>query len=398
MNEKSPASAALDEVKRLLGMIFSEFTYEGEPAAADKSIRVRVTDTFPVPPLARIALAVGQVGVLMSPQDKERWRVGFGFRGVACAIIHSKHGVWIEAASSDETLVADIVIAVRKAVRVVETRLLEPVARQQLLEGSVTAANDYARIRGMYRHFRRTTEGLLAGQLVPLPPAEPKTVVGPTDMPEGALDFLDTITESMGRRSQALYNQVAAIVAYFSMLEHVLFLLTAFQPTSVETPDIRAAIGRSWSDKWTFVFPLTSPASKAHYDALHRIAETHRNFYSHGGHGRGGTTLYFHFPSVGAMPMTMSHSGEQRTFNVWASEAHPLDEEVAQLWAAFDAVDKFIANGSMRLAMTYIDAGLDVRFDAKARSEFAAAATSDETFDAWLELQAIATAHFDNFE
>ena len=79
------------------------------------------------------------------------------------------------------------------------------------------------------------------------------------------------------------WEAIAAVGAYFSLLEHESVLVSAFADVTPGGGALLSFIGDWWSDKFRRLFDMGDAATNRVHQHLHEIAETYRNPYSHGG-------------------------------------------------------------------------------------------------------------------
>ncbi|MFH9786036.1 hypothetical protein ACH4NU_37935 [Streptomyces sp. NPDC017259] len=182
--------------------------------------------------------------------------------------------------------------------------------------------------------------------------------------------------------TEGFHNTVAMVSAYFSLLEHNLVLLLPFLGFDPSKRDLKSFIGDRWGMKFKRVFPVDSnnPA-KAHFDALHRIAEEYRNTYGHGGFDKFGSSILFHMEGVGALPAVLSDIRDRPYFSFT-----PIDvDDFEGIKEIFDAFDDWVNETAAQLAMKWIKGGLDVYYDDHFRAQVKEAMRSEDDFMEMLE-------------
>ncbi|MFD5827582.1 hypothetical protein [Lentzea sp. NPDC060358] len=255
----------------------------------------------------------------------------------------------------------------------VEKKVLEPISKEQVSAGDVVIGNQYHRLREAYRYFRDGAEIAFRGD-------------GRVEVQTDADDASHILVEAFAawRRqanadSEGWWNTFAMIMAYFSLLEHTLVGCLAFADFDPEKETVTAFIGLNWGDKFKRLFDLNADlVAQKKYEALRDLAETYRNTYGHGGFDKRGATVHFHVPGIGVIPATLSKVSKTPHFGLVPA----VVEDYNRICAVLDDFDSWIAAGTYRNAIMWIEHGMDYAFDAEARAEVAANA---HAFDAYVE-------------
>src|SRR5262249_22757239 len=122
--------------------------------------------------------------------------------------------------------------------------------------------------------------------------------------------------------------------------------------------------------------------------------ERYRNPIAHGGFEKGGASLYFHVPTVGALPASLVSVRDSWTFSFI-----PIPEtSYAEICALFDEVDAFLARAPTAYGWKFAECGLDVVFDSKTREEHGCAMASDDAFEAMLKKLSLEVDYHRNME
>ena len=357
MTDSTPQAA----LRRLLEG-FTPRDDEGE-IWSQESIRIDVErNKLPVPGLV-LFLLLGVMGMTdLGRDDKTAWQVPFSFRGHRITMASQKFGLRlyvIPAPGSEETaelIARQVVTRLRKALRIIERNVLADYAKVQLDHGRLTIANRAHLHRGMYGHFRDAAVAAFTAAEHPLgPPA--------------AADITEVFTgigEQFRQSQVGAWEAIAAVGAYFSLLEHELVLVSAFADVTPEGGALLSFIGDWWSDKFRRLFDMGDAATNRVHQHLHEIAETYRNPYSHGGFLKKGASLWFHLEGIGAIPAGLSDIRSSPHFELFPVRAERFETICAEL----DSTDKWLRNGIYQAGFEWIDAGLDVAFDADSRREY----------------------------
>jgi hypothetical protein len=332
---------------------------------SQESFRIDVErNKLPVPGLV-LFLLLGVMGMTdLGRDDKTAWQVPFSFRGHSVTMASQKFGLRLyvhPAPGSEETaevIAGQVVNRLRKALRIVERNVLADYAKAQLDHGQLTIANRAHVHRGIYQHFRdAAVVAFTAAEHRPDPPAS-------ADITK----IFAGLGEQFRQSQVGAWEAIAAVGAYFSLLEHELVLVSAFADVAPEGGALLSFIGAWWGDKFCHLFDMGDTATNRVHQYLHEIAETYRNPYSHGGLLKQGASLWFHLEGIGAIPAGLSDIRSSPHFELFPVRAERFETICTEL----DATDEWLRNGTYQAGFEWIDAGLDVSFDADSRREYRA--------------------------
>ena len=153
---------------------------------------------------------------------------------------------------------------------------------------------------------------------------------------------------------------------------------TDFVPTGNA---LRRFISSTWDDKFKMVFDIRVDFhAKLLYDRLKAMKERLRNPLSHGGFEKGWASLYFHLPTVGAIPTSLTRFRDSVQFNFLPVE-HDDHKQVCTL---FDELDDFLAGGRAMMGYEYAKSGLDVAFDQESRKHYQQAMESTDALNEFI--------------
>jgi len=288
--------------------------------------------------------------------EKVAWIFWFTYRDRPFNLAFTKFGLRLsgsaESVEEFTQLAAEIVRKLDVAARIAEREVFQPFADQQMAAGSLTILNDSWRLREMYEYFRAVAEKGLSDEEVQV------------------LKRGDGFTRIFVRDDHRFRYSVALVEAYFGWLEYVLVLCWPFCSYRPGVDDVRRFIGDHWGDKFKKLFDVsTDREAKCHYDALRNLAEEYRNTFAHGGFGRHQRGILVHVPGGAPIEAGLSDIRNRPHF-----EFAPIPEEsLADIAEALDAVDGWLRTGPAHFGMKWIEAGLDVPFDAKSVQEHVAA-------------------------
>jgi len=289
------------------------------------------------------------------------------FKGVPYFISHQKFGLKIHPANPAETdakLERELIDRLRHAVRISDG-LVKPFAENQIRAGKVSIGNQGGLYRGKYEFFRGKAEECYEA---------PERVPGE--------DPVITINRKLKMDREGFFYASAALEAYFSYLEHLLVLALAFCDFDPVQDNLATFITSFWTEKFKRIFDLGSDneAEKV-YHALLRLKEKFRNPLSHGGFDRDATTLYFHVPGLGAVPMSLSRHAQSINYGFNPIVAVSFKEACEVL----DRADTFFVTGPKRLEMHCVMSGIDVAFNEGSLRKYKKAMESDAATDAFIE-------------
>jgi len=413
------------ETERILRHIMSDFAPDDlERPWTGGEVRMPVkSEEFPVPELARAALA--WVGFVDQRWDeKTAWRVGGVFCNTNVSFALTKFGLKFMAETDHAlapledparppvklppgvttstrvdmaqepdlvTLFHDFMAALRKAARVFDRRVLSRLVDDQVTAGNVTLLNQSGRLRGAHEFFRWQAQAFIDGHGDPEIRQDMLTIA---QLAAGGTRGQSSFVLPWFADTNVGFCLNAMSTAYFSWLEHILVLALPF--TSWEPADRRVTdlIGDSWADKWRYVIGSDTPDAKKTLETLTKAAEQFRNLDAHGGFGKKEQSLLVHTP-IGALPARLTEGADAIRASV-ISEAPGTFPEAC---AVFDEVDTFLRTGPLRLAMTWIDGGMQVPFnEAQRQAVRDAMAESDDAYMDVLEQFSLLEDRLTNFE
>jgi len=354
------------KAKEALGHILDGFQRREDPGDlwVEGSTGIPVDrDEIPVPGIVLLLLTEVMGMVNHGIHEKTAWYVPVGFHGHRVTIALEKFGMRIyvvPAKDSDERpeeIGREVIWRLQKAARIIERNVLSEYADSQIEEGRLTIGNQAGRLRAMYDHFCEATE--TAFEAASKPPE-----IG--EQGDGVSGLFAGIGERIHQEQVGAWNAIAAVNAYFSLLEHELVLLTAFTDFDPTNGALETFIGDRWSDKFKQLFDLQDSDNKRIYDRLHDIAETYRNPYSHGGFDKQRAALWFHVEGIGAVPARLSDIRTSPHFEIFPVRP----EGFAEIQTTLTEIREWLRDGEYWAAFEWIDAGLDVAYDPEMRDDY----------------------------
>jgi hypothetical protein len=172
------------------------------------------------------------------------------------------------------------------------------------------------------------------------------------------------------------FEAVAAVNAFFSLLEHVLLIGFMLSDVDVSQGQLAQFIGSGWREKFKSVVGTSDPSAKQAYDTIVRIQDDLRNRAVHGEVGADGTDFEFLLDGVGPVPAHLVVGiSKKRTYG-WAT-ASP--EGVLD---AVRSVLNWMSGGPLQSAIRYGEWGLPLFFGSIGglRSTLAHSATDPDRF------------------
>jgi len=332
-------------------------------------------DECPIPAVMGFALRLAGLDCF-GPAEKVAWWVPFVREGVRYEVAHQKFGLRLRIAGdglSEAEIDSRLMLTKKKlisATKVVEKGINNS-TDELVNSGDATVVNQHVRLQRAYDYFRDR--------------AVNPTVVEDehTKIEAGGELGLSGWTFRSGAAVMQLnstHDVVAAMTAFLSRLEHDLVLALPFAGFDPASEHLLEFIGQRWGLKYERVLGKTGQA-KDYLDKLIDVIERGRNTYTHGGFEKGNeTTVYAHVPNVGALPIGLS-SMRGRSF---LSLPNATDVTIRDVFALFDEFDEWFAT-AVPQASTWIQSGLDVRFDAAFRSLVHSLADEPDNFQHYID-------------
>jgi hypothetical protein len=325
-------------------------------------------EDFPVPELVLIVLRNIMGFPWSGPGEKVRWSVYCTFKGEPLAFELRKSGFTVCHANASPIDLNVVLGKLKKATQSAED-ILQQMADHQAEVGNVTIANLYRDFDGRYRFFRENAEVAYV------------TPVSPLTFDKGGKP---TSWEFMKGPREGSYYTAAMIDAFFGRLEHLLVLVLPFTDFVPTGNALRRFIAITWDDKFKMVFDIRGDSrAKLLYDRLKEMKERLRNPFSHGGFEKGWASLYFHFPTVGAIPASLTRFRDSVQFN-FLPVGHDDHQQVCTL---FDAIDDLLATGRTKMGYEYAKSGLHVAFDEDSLKRYKEAMKSKDALKKLIDRQ-----------
>jgi hypothetical protein len=329
---------------------------------------------FPVPELVLIVLRDGVGCEQFGPFEKCRWSVPVVYRGIPFAFEYRKFELVAQTVVDEaavEPLIPELFGKLMKAVKAT-TDALKDFCQDQIAALSVTVANRFHSFDQICRFFRESAKEAYRR------PDPPMRVMATNERGE------PTAWEGWFRQGprEGFYHTTAMLNAYFSRLEHALVLVLPFTTFDEAGFDLLDYIGSNWDDKYRLLLNIEKDKeAKQLYDRLKAAKERYRNPIAHGGFEKGGASLYFHVPTVAALPASLVAVRDS-----WSFSFIPIPEEsYEEIGILFDELDAFLGRAHTKYGWKFAHSGLDVVFDRNTREEYRRAMVSDASFKALMD-------------
>lgn len=319
---------------------------------------------------------------VMKPFEKTLWSISVIFKGLSLRIEDAKFGLKFagpDGAISD-TVVTELSRLLERGFRVAE-RFVQPFLTDQINKGFVTVHNRFTTLDDRYRFLREQAEVSFSNS--------DTTSITATDLQTRVAEYNYRIR----REREGFFLGIAAVDAYFSRLEHFLVLALPFCDFDPQNDNLVSFLTENWSDKFKRVVPLNNDIT-AHklYQRLRVVKQRYRNKFAHGWFEKGASSLYVHFPPIGAIPAELS--SRENVVLQFRPLTAPTFAGICEL---LDEVDSYFSNGRLRLAVKYAEAGLDVAFDPKSIAKYKSA-LNDEDSEGFIEAEAYFQDQFTNMD
>jgi len=366
-------------IKEIKASSLRNFTAPAESRSfiqySERSIQINVDSSdIPVPEL------VLKLPTYYDPEEKVRWTIPFNYKEFSCTFALQKSGLFLYVSRNEQPpavldkAALEIIKKIKSSINRVEKTLLIPYAQHQIESGNITIANHYLVLRNRYVYFREKAENTLRRQ------SRIKN-----SQTNDIKDFVKVLNDKLKKMFKAenelFYNTIAMLDAYFSFLEHLFVLIMPLCRDNIHLVDF---IGKLWAVKYKLLFDISSNLeAKSFYDKLDSIKERFRNFYAHGAFGKGGTSLFFHFPNIGAIPAQLSEVKKGPHFDFF-----PIQKDnFKDICRTIDDFEKWLKSEGpvFAMAIKFVESGLDVPCDKQSLKIIRSAMASDKKLDALIQ-------------
>ncbi|WP_331758710.1 hypothetical protein OG225_41125 (plasmid) [Nocardia sp. NBC_01377] len=236
--------------------------------------------------------------------EKTLWETDFTFKSVPCTMRHTNFGVTLQVYVADKgdtlgrSIGDEIAKQLRKAVKNIQERIVEPRIAEQRQNNNVEIVNQHNRYQGLFSYFRdRLDEALHVTTSEETSPTSttPLTTGSPADeLAQGLTHLLQGVQSEVASRHEIAYLATALLAGYFSLIQHRLILLTGFSPRAMENDfSVDELLTMEWRKQFAAAMAgRTSPHDQKALTNLSNLARTYRNTLLHGGGGRLADGMY----------------------------------------------------------------------------------------------------------
>lgn len=308
-------------------------------------------------------------------EEKMHWNVAFVYKQKNYAITHEKFGLRFYAESDNSINPDEVLVKLKKILKIVEKHSLTDISKQKILEGNIIIVNQFNKIDNQYTYFRKRAKTEFI-------PQEVKSIDLDTNNP---LDFIRFSMDIVNRETEAKrngqYNALAMIDAYFSRLEHLLVLALPFFNYNRDEDNMSVFVGLIWSEKLKRILEFSNSDTLNHYHALVTIKERYRNTFAHGGFEKNGQSFYISLGNYGSIPASLSGVKNSIHFKPF-----PIDQSVyEEICSVFDEFDHYLSSIAMPKVWIYAESGLNLSLTENRLNRLLEAANDLDYFTQWIE-------------
>lgn len=380
----------IDDIKELISLKLKDFRPD-DPSTLDIRWEMKHTcyaidsSDISIPSLVHFIF----IDLLKFPSgergEKTHWVVPFKYKNIHCSLALEKLGLflYLEFDRIKSINYKEITGKIKRAILDIEKHLLIPIAKSQISNANVTISNKYYQLNAMYRYFR--DQALNAFNLRKKIKKSFSTN-----------DFSKNLNLMNRSEKEGSYNTFAMINAYFSLLEHMLVIFLPFSEYDRNKDNLVKFIGATWDIKFRRILGIEDGSeSKIFYDKLSSIKEQFRNIVAHGGFAKKGTSLAFHFPIIGTLPVSLGVSSK----NSKAFFMTTMDKATyIEICTVFDKFEYWLENTKMVNAFIFIKSGLNLPTDKNTLEEIKINSKNTENFKLWIEEKSIRMMMYENVE
>ena len=321
--------------------------------------------------------------------EKTMWEIPFTYKSQPLSFSYEKFGLRLydrggEPAS--EGIIEEMISHLAKAATIADG-IMQPFASAQIRNGNVSLANRFISLDNRYFFFRDKAVSAFE--------KSEETSSGDKGKSPGAKVPFESLNKRMKLQREGSYYTHAMLDAYFSRLEHLLVVVIPFIGIEFDGKDVVKQISAGWRDKFKRVFNLKEERrAKIIYDKLIYLKDRYRNPATHGDFEKGGASLFFHIPGMGAVPATLSEHRESVHYSFM-----PINEDsIMKICKVLDEVDAFFTTEKTKYGFRYAETGLDLAFDKKSCAEYITATKTDEEFESFIEGRSAFQDMYDNMD
>jgi hypothetical protein len=288
------------------------------------------------------------------PQEKMAWITYFSFQDKPMFAAHQKLGVQLGVKDTDGNELLTSFWKLLQDALPLANELFDDLVRTTISNGQVTIENKSSLFKKRYMFLRKQAEQKFEDQT--------------------HLAY-----------EEGFFLASASLDAYFSLLEHYFVLLLPFVDFDPSQGNILKVVRKSsWEKNFQKIFG-NPPANEAEQilENLKQVKRRWRNALAHGGFDYDGMTFLVQIPGLGAIPASLAKDEKRFQFrNLPISHSDFKD-----ICITLDECDHFLKNGSLKQAFQYIEAGLNLYFDATGQQELKRALDCEESMEDFIEHQ-----------
>lgn len=308
--------------------------------------------------------------------EKVLWGIPIKYKSFSFLLSHRKFGFQLDykGEKPPQSIVTEMIKQLNKAIKIAD-KLMQPFAEHQIQSGNITMANRYIRLDMRYQFFRKKAKESFSR-------SEKKLELEKNKEEPSFTSIAKSINYKTRVEQEGAYYTVAMLDAYFSKLEHLLVFVIPFFGFDCTKENLVELISATWNDKYKRIFDLKNDhKAKKLFDRLTAVKEKYRNTITHGDFEKGGTSLYFHLPGLGAVPVCLASFKN----SIYYSFLPVNMDSYKDICALLDEVDDFLRDGKTKYGVMFAESGLDVAFNKESLAEYTPATKSDDDFKSFIE-------------
>jgi hypothetical protein len=222
------------------------------------------------------------------PYEKTAWLYSFTLQGRLVRLRWTRNGLGLDLFRTDDRHHDDAADADRIARRLLSAarsfyrRVVEPQIEPSIAAGRAVVVNQVPRYRGMVDfHYRTIVDAQMDT-------TDDGMHAGSEDRAEAVRRFFAATLQPKFHDREQSYRATALIAGYFSWLQYLLVVLTAFSTTALRYDfSLQALLKAKWADQFDAAYPKPHDAVTKKLKAdLTDLATEFRNPLLHGGGGR----------------------------------------------------------------------------------------------------------------
>lgn len=220
--------------------------------------------------------------------EQTAWLYSFTLNGRLCRLRWRRNGLRLDLFRTDDVKHNDAADADRIARRLLSAarsfyrRVVEPQIEPSIAAGHAIVVNQVPRYRGMVDfHYKEIVDAKVDA-------TDENVHAGSEDLAEAIRRLVASALQPRFHDREQSYRATALIAGYFSWVQHLLVVLTAFSPTALRDDfSLQTLLKAKWADQFDAAYPKPHDVVTAKLKAdLTDLATEFRNPLLHGGGGR----------------------------------------------------------------------------------------------------------------